>query len=202
MTFYSSLVHTFLLNLTLNKLNLLLTKRRLGAFREPTLFSSKLTKYFFQFVMASAMDTSEPPADSKEVFLKRWLLENNVQTVDTMFKYDKEEQHQLRSMKLWERDPNYFKVSNLFNYFTFNFNGFQEVKMSALALLKMVIHAQSGGNIEIMGLMQGRIEGNTIIVMDSFALPVEGNFVKQSSTLLRGSGFLNYNQKKTNKAIF
>jgi COP9 signalosome complex subunit 5 len=46
--------------------------------------------------------------------------------------------------------------------------------MSALALLKMVIHAQSGGNIEIMGLMQGRIEANTLIVMDSFALPVEG----------------------------
>ena len=46
--------------------------------------------------------------------------------------------------------------------------------MSALALLKMVIHAQSGGNLEIMGLMQGRIEANTLIVMDSFALPVEG----------------------------
>lgn len=46
--------------------------------------------------------------------------------------------------------------------------------MSALALLKMVIHAQSGGNIEIMGLVQGRIEANTLIIMDSFALPVEG----------------------------
>lgn len=27
-----------------------------------------------------------------------------------------------------------------------------------------------------MGLMQGRIEANTLIVMDSFALPVEGDF--------------------------
>jgi COP9 signalosome complex subunit 5 len=49
--------------------------------------------------------------------------------------------------------------------------------MSALALLKMVIHAQSGGNIEIMGLVQGRIEANTLIIMDSFALPVEGELL-------------------------
>uniref|UniRef100_A0A915CVD8 MPN domain-containing protein n=1 Tax=Ditylenchus dipsaci TaxID=166011 RepID=A0A915CVD8_9BILA len=38
----------------------------------------------------------------------------------------------------------------------------------------MVMHARSGGNIEIMGLMQGRVDANTLIVMDSFALPVEG----------------------------
>ena len=38
----------------------------------------------------------------------------------------------------------------------------------------MVMHARSGGNIEIMGLMQGKIEGDTMIVMDAFSLPVEG----------------------------
>jgi COP9 signalosome complex subunit 5 len=38
----------------------------------------------------------------------------------------------------------------------------------------MVMHARSGGNIEIMGLMQGKVAGDTFIVMDSFALPVEG----------------------------
>ncbi|XP_065667593.1 COP9 signalosome complex subunit 5 isoform X3 [Hydra vulgaris] len=38
----------------------------------------------------------------------------------------------------------------------------------------MVMHARSGGNIEIMGLMLGKVDGNTMIVMDSFALPVEG----------------------------
>uniref|UniRef100_A0A183C8R6 Transcriptional regulator n=1 Tax=Globodera pallida TaxID=36090 RepID=A0A183C8R6_GLOPA len=32
----------------------------------------------------------------------------------------------------------------------------QEVTNSTLALLKMVMHARSGGNIEIMGLMQAR----------------------------------------------
>lgn len=52
----------------------------------------------------------------------------------------------------------------------------QEVKISALALLKMVMHARSGGNLEIMGLMQGKVDANTLIVMDVFALPVEGNF--------------------------
>jgi COP9 signalosome complex subunit 5 len=36
------------------------------------------------------------------------------------------------------------------------------------------MHARSGGNIEIMGLMQGKISDGTFIVMDSFALPVEG----------------------------
>lgn len=36
------------------------------------------------------------------------------------------------------------------------------------------MHARSGGNIEIMGLMQGKIQDDTMYVMDSFALPVEG----------------------------
>lgn len=36
------------------------------------------------------------------------------------------------------------------------------------------MHARSGGNIEVMGLMQGKIHDDTLIIMDSFALPVEG----------------------------
>lgn len=38
----------------------------------------------------------------------------------------------------------------------------------------MVMHARSGGSLEIMGLMQGYIQGPTIIVTDAFRLPVEG----------------------------
>ena len=38
----------------------------------------------------------------------------------------------------------------------------------------MVMHARSGNNIEIMGLILGKTDGSTMIVMDSFALPVEG----------------------------
>ncbi|KAL3119449.1 hypothetical protein niasHT_008636 [Heterodera trifolii] len=55
---------------------------------------------------------------------------------DSMFKYDQLEQRMIHNVMPWEQDPHYFK----------------EVKISALALLKMVMHVRSGGNIEIMGL--------------------------------------------------
>ena len=45
--------------------------------------------------------------------------------------------------KPWKKDPNYFT----------------NVKISALALIKMVMHARSGGQIEIMGIMQGKVVG-------------------------------------------
>jgi COP9 signalosome complex subunit 5 len=38
----------------------------------------------------------------------------------------------------------------------------------------MVIHARSGGQYEIMGLMNGKIKDHTFYIMDSFALPVRG----------------------------
>lgn len=37
-----------------------------------------------------------------------------------------------------------------------------------------VIHARSGVPYEIMGLMQGKVMGDTLVIMDSFALPVQG----------------------------
>ncbi len=48
------------------------------------------------------------------------------------------------------------------------------MRISALALLKMAMHAKSGGNIEVMGVMQGKVVDDTFIVIDAFALPVEG----------------------------
>ena len=36
------------------------------------------------------------------------------------------------------------------------------------------MHARSGGNLEVMGLMLGKVDGENMIVMDVFALPVEG----------------------------
>eukprot|EP00160_Parvularia_atlantis_P014278 Unigene3455_Nuclearia_a/m.10576 Unigene3455_Nuclearia_a/g.10576 ORF Unigene3455_Nuclearia_a/g.10576 Unigene3455_Nuclearia_a/m.10576 type:complete len:288 (-) Unigene3455_Nuclearia_a:44-907(-) len=36
------------------------------------------------------------------------------------------------------------------------------------------MHARSGGNIEVMGMVQGKVHDRTMIVMDVFALPVEG----------------------------
>ena len=38
----------------------------------------------------------------------------------------------------------------------------------------MVMHARAGGKLEVMGLMLGKIDGPNMIVMDTFALPVEG----------------------------
>lgn len=38
----------------------------------------------------------------------------------------------------------------------------------------MVTHARSGGPLEVMGLMLGKVHYNTMVVMDVFALPVEG----------------------------
>lgn len=64
----------------------------------------------------------------------------------------------------------HFQVYRL--YFSPHF--FKDIKISALALLKMVMHARSGGTLEVMGLLLGKVAANTMIVMDSFALPVEG----------------------------
>lgn len=36
------------------------------------------------------------------------------------------------------------------------------------------MHARSGGSYEVMGLMQGKLDGDTMVVMDAFALPVIG----------------------------
>ena len=38
----------------------------------------------------------------------------------------------------------------------------------------MVMHARSGGSLEVMGLMQGYIQAETFVVTDAFRLPVEG----------------------------
>ena len=48
------------------------------------------------------------------------------------------------------------------------------MRISAVALVKMVMHARSGGDIEVMGLMLGYVEHETFIVTDAVRLPVEG----------------------------
>lgn len=58
----------------------------------------------------------------------------------------------------WQKNPTYFKKTHL----------------SALALMKMAIHASSGGSIEIMGMLTGKVANKAIIVMDVYPLPVEG----------------------------
>ena len=55
-------------------------------------------------------------------------------------------------------DPHYFKT----------------VRISAVALAKMVMHARAGGPLEVMGIMQGYVDGTALVVTDAFRLPVEG----------------------------
>ncbi|CAG8487724.1 2776_t:CDS:2 [Acaulospora morrowiae] len=97
-----------------------------------------------------------------EIARKTFEFSNNIITVDPaqdqIYRYNNDEQVLINQEKPWTKDVHYFT----------------KVKISAVALIKMVMHARSGGSIEVMGLMQGKIDGNTIIIMDAFALPVEG----------------------------
>jgi COP9 signalosome complex subunit 5 len=98
---------------------------------------------------------------SSEEAKKTFEAVNNIQhvhSVDAIFKYNHGAQQEILSTKPWEKDVHYFK----------------DIKISALALLKMVMHSRSGGRLEVMGLMLGKIDGPTMVVMDVFALPVEG----------------------------
>ncbi|KAL5972736.1 proteasome regulatory particle subunit RPN11 [Asimina triloba] len=111
---------------------------------------------------------------SAEMAQKTWELENNIMSMesptagaaagasdadyDSIYYYDEVGQGKVQQDKPWNSDPHYLK----------------RVKVSALALLKMVVHARSGGTIEVMGLMQGKVDGDAFVVMDAFALPVEG----------------------------
>ena len=42
------------------------------------------------------------------------------------------------------------------------------------ALIKMMNHVKSGGELEVMGLMQGKVIKDVFYVLDSFALPILG----------------------------
>jgi COP9 signalosome complex subunit 5 len=53
----------------------------------------------------------------------------------------------------------------------------------------MVMHAKSGGNIEVMGLMQGKVKGDTFWIMDSFALPVEASETRVNAGA-EGDGYM------------
>ncbi|KAJ7210504.1 JAB1/Mov34/MPN/PAD-1 ubiquitin protease-domain-containing protein [Mycena pura] len=98
---------------------------------------------------------------SASTALKTFSLTNDILEVapgDKIYKFDAEENRRINREAPWTKDPHYFKTC----------------KISAVALIKMVIHARSGVPHEIMGLMQGKVVGNALVVMDSFALPVQG----------------------------
>lgn len=90
--------------------------------------------------------------------LTQWEIENGITERDQIYKFDTEKQDAIIRASPWSSDPHYFK----------------HVKMSALALLKMTMHATKGQPLEVMGLLQGKIDGDSFVILDSFALPVEG----------------------------
>lgn len=77
--------------------------------------------------------------DTKNALMK-FELENEINEVlddKDFYSFDQDEVDRLYDTKPWKTDENYYK----------------KVKISATALIKMVMHAKSGGNIEVMGLM-------------------------------------------------
>ncbi|KAF4353806.1 hypothetical protein G4B88_009400 [Cannabis sativa] len=129
---------------------------------------------------------------SSQIAQQTWELENNIVSMlspapkpdsasDEIFFYDSSAQTKFQQEKPWSSDPHFFK----------------RVKISALALLKMVVHARSGGTIEVMGLMQGKTDGDAIIVMDAFALPVEGTETRVNAQADAYEYMVDYSQ--TNK---
>jgi len=87
---------------------------------------------------------------------------------DQIYRWDEEAINKMRKERPWDS----------------NVKHFQNCKVSALAGMKMLKHCLAGvekgrkagtSPIEVMGLMIGKAEGDSIIVMDACPLPVEGS---------------------------
>lgn len=87
---------------------------------------------------------------------------------DSKYTYDEAYVDQLRKDKPWTKDVKHFNKCNI----------------SALAAMKMLKHSlagvkkgregEGGVAVEVMGLLVGKPQGDTIIIMDAYPLPVEG----------------------------
>lgn len=118
---------------------------------------------------------------------RSWEAENNIITMDptqnALYKLPTStEYNALRDAHPWRSNPNYFT----------------HVRISALALLKMTIHARSGGSIEIMGLMTGYASGTSIIITDAFRLPVEGTETRVNAQAEADEYMVNFGELSRN----
>ncbi|CAJ0834313.1 7029_t:CDS:10 [Entrophospora sp. SA101] len=99
---------------------------------------------------------------------KNFEFSNNIMTVDPaadeIYRYNSQEQEQINHDKPWTREfySSFYKSKDLSS------GPYKNGKKNSYLFYKVQ------GNIEVMGLMQGKISGDTIIIMDAFALPVEG----------------------------
>ncbi|EGD75360.1 COP9 signalosome complex subunit 5 [Salpingoeca rosetta] len=100
-------------------------------------------------------------ADEEAAALAKFEDANDIAVVDDadqVYAYDADKQREEMRAEPWLSNPSYFT----------------KVRISAVALIKMVTHAKTGGRLEVMGILQGKVDGDTLIVMDAFALPVQG----------------------------
>lgn len=97
---------------------------------------------------------------------------------DQLFEYDEKEYKTLDRDKPWKKDAKFFT----------------EVKLSALALIKISTHAKRGGELEVMGLLQGKVtKDGKFIVVDAFPLPVEGTETRVSAQSEANEYMIEYN---------
>ena len=83
-----------------------------------------------------------------------------VECSDALYAHDSGEQGRLRAGRPWLQDARCFT----------------RVQVSSLALMRMMTHCVAGGREEVMGMLQGRLGGDTrtLVVTSAFALPVQG----------------------------
>jgi len=124
----------------------------------------------------------------------------DLSSLDAVFRYDKDHIDTLRKEAPYNRkeNPRFFKYC----------------KISALAAMKILNHAlvgvrkgrasESGMAIEVMGMLLGKPEGETIVIMDAFPLPVEGeaNFVEAGPRVAIYQTQLMDSFEKTRKETF
>lgn len=131
-----------------------------------------LLKFVPQSSFMSSAHTAQGTA------LKDWCYRNNVVMPTTA------DEHFIPDTSISSRLVKEHPWSDNVHYFT-------RCYVSALALLKMMMHAKSGHGkegiigtkdnwIEVMGSLQGHFAANCIVVTDSFALPVKASEVECS----------------------
>ena len=97
---------------------------------------------------------------------RRFEFENSISDED-LFTWDQAKIDDiLVNKRPWKKDPHYFK----------------HCKISAVALIKMVMHAKAGDEMEVMGCMQGFPVGETMYVLDVIPLPEEGTETRVSTS--------------------
>lgn len=78
----------------------------------------------------------------------------------------------------WKKDNYYFK----------------NVRISLTALIKIAIHARSGGDLEVMGCMIGQVVSDTFYIADSYALPVEGTETRVNAGAQANEYMINFKE--------